>query len=164
MTISTRNIVTLWLNILCSHLQRFRKWKSVHDLSINNINDQNIGINLFMGTLYFCSILQGVYAPYSECCAHLYRYALDCDSVCAPFLASEVVSLMSVTLFRYSFLFTPLPYSDWSSFYQFVTSFWLVEIVLEKAYAAETCMTCSWYKLISLLSALDWSNPKMPTT
>ena len=72
----------LWINILCSHLQRFRKWKSPHDLSINNINDQNIGINLFMGTLYFCSILQGVYAPYSECCAHLYRYALDCDSVC----------------------------------------------------------------------------------
>ena len=124
-TISTQNIVMLWVNILCSHLQRFRKWKSVHDLSINNINDQNIGINLFMGTLYFCSILQGVYAPYSECCAHLYRYALDCDSVCAPFLASEVVSLMSVTLFRYSFLFTPLPYSDWSSFYQFVLVFLL---------------------------------------
>ena len=124
-TISTQNIVMLWVNILCSHLQRFRKWKSVHDLSINNINDQNIGINLFMGTLYFCSILQGVYAPYSECCAHLYRYALDCDSVCAPYLAFEVVSRMSVTLFRYTFLFTPLPYSDWSSFYQFVLVFLL---------------------------------------
>ena len=99
-TISTQNIVMLWGNILCSHLQRFRKWKSLHDLSINTINnDQNIGINLFMGTLYFCSILQGVYAPYSECCAHLYRYALDCDSVCAPYLAFEVVSGMSVTLF-----------------------------------------------------------------
>ena len=37
-----------------------------------------------------------------------------------------------------------------------IASFWLVENVLEKAYAAETCMTYLWYKLISLLSASDW--------
>ena len=38
-----------------------------------------------------------------------------------------------------------------------VTSVWLVEIVLEKAYAAGTCMRYSWYKLINMLSASDWS-------
>ena len=36
-------------------------------------------------------------------------------------------------------------------------SFPLVKTIQEKAYAAETCMTYLWYKLISLLSASDWS-------
>ena len=33
----------------------------------------------------------------------------------------------------------------------------MVENVLEKAYAAEACTAYLWYKLISLLSASDWS-------
>ena len=37
------------------------------------------------------------------------------------------------------------------------TSFWLVEIVLEEANPADTCMTYLWYKLITLLLASDWS-------
>ena len=129
-TISTQNIVMLWVNILCSHLQRFRKWKSVHDLSINNINDQNIGINLFMGTLYFCSILQGVYAPYSKCWSHLYRYALYCDSVCvllishlklchgcqSPFFVTLFCSHLYHTLIGQVFI-NLLPVSGWSKLY-----------------------------------------------
>ena len=54
--------------------------------------------------------------------------------VCAPYLAFEVVSLMSVTLFRYTFLSTPLPYSDWSSFYQFVLFFLLPVFGWSKLY------------------------------